>query len=77
MWPRKRRDPRVRDELQFHRDRLIDDFVAGGMDRKDAERRAFLEFGNVAQIEEVRRQKAGYDDQSEQRQHIAPPQAEG
>jgi predicted permease len=53
MWPARRHDPRVRDEIRFHRDRLIDDFVAGGMDRKDAERRAFLEFGNPVQIEEV------------------------
>ena len=53
MWPARRHDPRVRDEIRFHRDRLIDDYVAAGMDRKDAERRAFLEFGNAAQIEEV------------------------
>ena len=59
MWPRRRHDPRIRDEIRFHRDRLIDDFVAGGMDRKDAERRAFLEFGNVAQIEEVVRDVRG------------------
>ena len=59
MWPRRRHDPRIRDEIQFHRDRLIDDYVAGGMDRKDAERRAFLEFGNVAQIEEVVRDVRG------------------
>src|SRR5689334_17233085 len=48
----KRRDPRVRDELRFHRDRLIEDYVAAGMDRRAAARRAFLEFGNVAGIEE-------------------------
>ncbi len=59
MWPTRRHDPRIRDEIRFHRDRLIDDYVAGGMDRKDAERRAFLEFGNVAQIEEVVRDVRG------------------
>jgi putative ABC transport system permease protein len=48
----RRVDPRVRDELTFHRDRLIEDYIAAGMSRADAERRAFLEFGNVAQIEE-------------------------
>src|SRR5206468_1650995 len=52
MWFAKR-DPRVGDEVRFHRDRLIDDYMAAGMDRKEAERRAFLEFGNVAQIEEA------------------------
>jgi predicted permease len=52
MWFKSRRDPRVRDEISFHRDRLIEDYMAAGMDRPDAERRAFLEFGNAAQIEE-------------------------
>ena len=28
-----RRSPRVRDELRYHRDRLVDDYVAAGMDR--------------------------------------------
>ncbi len=48
----QRRDPRVRDEIRFHRERLIDDYMAAGMDRADAERRAFLEFGNTLSIEE-------------------------
>ena len=52
---RSRRDPRIDDELRFHRDRLIEDYVAAGMARGDAERRAFLEFGNAVAIrEEVR-----------------------
>src|SRR5262245_41536683 len=52
---RSRRAPRIDDELRFHRDRLIEDYVAAGMARGDAERRAFLEFGNAAVIgEEVR-----------------------
>src|SRR5438045_238290 len=53
MWFNKSRDPRLRDEIGFHRDRLIEDYVADGMSRQDAERRAFLEFGNAAQIEEA------------------------
>jgi predicted permease len=48
MWFNRRPDPRIQDELQFHRDRLIDDYMAAGMSRADAQRRAFLEFGNVA-----------------------------
>lgn len=52
MWFKRRPDPRIHDELQFHRDRLIDDYMAAGMSRTDAERRAFLEFGNVAITEE-------------------------
>jgi predicted permease len=59
MWWRKRRDPRIGDEVRFHRDRLIEDYIAAGMDRKQAERRAFLEFGNVTQIEEACRDVRG------------------
>ncbi len=49
-WLSGRRDPRVGDEVRFHRDRLIEDYIGAGMDHQAAERRAFLEFGNVAQI---------------------------
>ena len=59
MWFKGRRDPRVRDEIGFHRDRLIEDYMATGMNRPDAERRAFLEFGNTAQIEESVRDVRG------------------
>jgi predicted permease len=59
MWWSKRRDPRLGDEIRFHRDRLIEDHMAAGMDRTEAERRAFLEFGNVAQIEEACRDVRG------------------
>ena len=48
-----RRDSRVGDEVRFHRDRLIEDYVASGMDRRAAERRAALTFGNPKQIEEA------------------------
>jgi len=54
-----RGDPRLGDEIRFHRDRLIDDYVAAGLDRTEAERRAFLEFGNPAQIEEACRDVRG------------------
>ena len=60
MWFTRRREPRVREEIQFHRDRLIDDYMAAGMSRTDAERRAFLEFGNIAQIEEHIRDVRGH-----------------
>src|SRR5262245_41355739 len=55
----RRRDPRVGDELRFHRDRLVDEFLAAGMSRQEAERRAFLQFGNVPQIEEAVRDVRG------------------
>ena len=57
-WSR-RQDPRVRDELRYHRDRLVDDYVAAGMDRPAAERRAFIEFGNVDGLEEAVRDARG------------------
>jgi putative ABC transport system permease protein len=59
MWFPSRRDPRVRDEIRFHRDRLIEDYMAAGMNRAEAERRAFLEFGNAPQIEEAVRDVRG------------------
>jgi predicted permease len=55
----RRQSPRVHDELRYHRDRMIEDFVAAGMDRQAAERRAFLEFGNVAHLEEEVRDVRG------------------
>jgi predicted permease len=59
-WPAfPSRPSRTRDELSFHRDRLIESHVASGMDRREAERRAFLEFGNTAVIEERSRDVRG------------------
>ena len=59
-WPRRQpRDPRIGDEVRFHRDRLIDDYVAAGVEPQEAERRAFLEFGNVGAIEEACRDVRG------------------
>lgn len=51
MWLPTRR--RLRDELRFHRDRLIADYRAAGLDAREAERRAFLAFGNLPVIEEA------------------------
>ena len=59
MWFGRRRDPRIGDELRFHRDRLIDDYMAAGLDRAEATRQAFLKLGNVAQVEEAVRDVRG------------------
>jgi predicted permease len=59
IWPRPHRDPRIGDEVRFHRDRLIDDYVAAGVEPLEAERRAFIAFGNVAAIEEECRDVRG------------------
>ena len=56
---RERRATRLHDEIQFHRDRLIADYIAAGLARGEAERRAFLEFGGVPQIEEAVRDVRG------------------
>ncbi len=59
MWWNKKTDPRIGDELRFHRERLIEDYVASGMERNEAERRAFMEFGNMGPIEEAVRDVRG------------------
>ena len=59
MWWTKKTDPRIGDELRFHRERLIEDYVASGMGRNEAERRAFMEFGNIVPIEEAVRDVRG------------------
>ena len=56
---RRRRATRLHDEIQFHRDLLIEDYIAAGLTRGEAERRAFLEFGGVPQIEEAVRDVRG------------------
>jgi predicted permease len=57
----KRRATRldIHEEIQFHRDRLIEDYIAGGLSRAEAERRALLEFGGVPQIVEAVRDVRG------------------
>ena len=53
MWFNRRRDPRIRDEIQFP-SRPSDRGLRGRRhEPQEAERRAFLEFGNAAQIEEA------------------------
>src|SRR3954452_21874574 len=59
MTWRRRQDPRVRDELRYHRDRLIEGYLARGLDRPEAERRAFIEFGNIDGLEEAVRDVRG------------------
>src|ERR1700688_3791209 len=56
---RNQRATRLHDEIQYHRDRLIEDSIAAGLTRGEAERRAFLEFGGVPQIEEAVRDVRG------------------
>jgi hypothetical protein len=39
-------------EIAYHVDRLTQDYIAQGLDPREARRRALLEFGGPAQIEE-------------------------
>jgi hypothetical protein len=47
-----RRRARIAEELRFHRDSLIEEYVASGMAPQEARRRAFLALGNVDALEE-------------------------
>ena len=47
------------DELRFHLDRQIDAYVAGGLSRQTATRRARLDFGGVDQVKEDCRDARG------------------
>jgi len=59
MWPHRDRDPRIAEEVRFHRDQMIERYMADGMERQEAVRRAFLEFGNALTIEEEVRDVRG------------------
>jgi predicted permease len=55
MWPRRKPDTRLDDELRYHFEQLVCDFMAEGADPAEARRRARLELGGFEQIkEEVR-----------------------
>ena len=48
----KRRERRWQSEIEYHIDRVTQDYVAQGMDAQEARRRARLEFGGATQIQE-------------------------
>ena len=48
----KTRGQRLSAEIEYHVDRLTQDYIARGVDPKEARRRALVEFGGPAQIEE-------------------------
>ena len=54
-------DEKLDKELRFHLAQQIDAYVAAGMTREEAERRANLEFGGVEQLkEECRESRSWY-----------------
>ena len=48
----RRRDQQIGKELRFHIDSLAEDYMRQGLSEDDARRKAVLEFGPVAQVEE-------------------------
>ena len=56
---RKRFEATMSDEIRFHIDTYIEDLVATGVSRVEAERRARLEFGGLESVKEECRASAG------------------
>src|SRR5579872_3910334 len=59
MWFRKPLEASLDRELRYHFDRLVRDFIAAGVPREEARRRARLEFGGIEQIKEECRDAEG------------------
>jgi hypothetical protein len=59
LWFRRRRRERQLDsELQFHLDRMAQEYIGRGIAPQEARRRARIEFGGAEQIKEERRGRA-------------------
>ena len=52
LFQRRDHSPEIDKELQFHIDELSNRYVAAGLPRDEAVRRASIEFGGVQQIKE-------------------------
>ena len=59
FWRRKKFERDMEVELGFHIDAYVDDLVRSGIDRKEAERRARLEFGALEATKDECRQAWG------------------
>jgi putative ABC transport system permease protein len=51
-WRRDRLDRDLERELKYHMDRRVDDLMKSGVNETEARRRASIEFGGVAQVQE-------------------------
>ena len=60
LWSRRQVEAGMREEMEFHRDALIGDLVARGMDQEEAARKARLEFGSAEAYREECRKELGY-----------------
>jgi predicted permease len=52
FFRKRRSEPRFESEIEYHLDRAAQSYIAHGMDPREAQRRARLDFGGAAQIEE-------------------------
>jgi putative ABC transport system permease protein len=59
MMRARRLDAQLSDELEFHRDMLIEKYVREGRSRKDAELEAARQLGNVPAVREEHRDQRG------------------
>jgi predicted permease len=59
IWERKRLEQELDKELQFHLERQTQDLIAGGVEPREARRRAALAFGGIEQTKEACRDARG------------------
>jgi putative ABC transport system permease protein len=59
LFRRTKVEAELDDELQFHRERQVERYVASGMSREEALRRLRLEFGGIEQVKEQCRDARG------------------
>jgi putative ABC transport system permease protein len=59
LFRRRRRDELLSEEIQSHLDHLTDELVARGLPRREAQRAARREFGNVALVTDAYRDQRG------------------
>src|SRR5690242_2925406 len=67
-WTRRRIDAALRDEFRFHMEERVEQFVAAGMPRPDAEREAIRRFGD---LEAYRRTVQRIDEEIMRRKTLA------
>ena len=71
LLKRDRFEERMDQEMQFHLESLIEDLVKSGVPRREAERRARLEFGGVEIAQDSCRESRGIHIFDEMRQDVA------
>jgi macrolide transport system ATP-binding/permease protein len=70
LLKRQRFEERMDQEIQFHLESLVEDLVRSGVPRREAERRARLEFGGVEIAQESCRESRGIHIFNEMRQDV-------